>query len=370
MANLLPHATVSTPMWLTQLTCRRFRCLGDIDFTPEPGLNIIHGDNAQGKTSLLEAVLYACTARSHRTGNEQELTRHGEDGFSITAEARRSDRDVKLEAHYWRKAKRFKVNGVAQSRISDILGRIHTVFFCPEDVALVKGSATVRRRFLDMELAQINPRYLAALQQYRQVLKQRNSLLKQYKPDPGLLEVWEAQLVPHGEFLMEERARFVRDLSTQAADAYQRIAAQEPLALHYAPDMDAGENLASLLARTRDTDIRRRQTTRGPHRDDVEIAIGEKSARIYGSQGQQKSAALALKLAEIALIHQQTGEHPILMLDEVLAELDAHRAQRLFEALEDKVQCLVTTTERELAEKTGGRPYRRYQMTRGHLEAQ
>lgn len=357
-------------MWLTQLTCRRFRCLDAIDFAPEPGLNVIHGDNAQGKTSLLEALLYVCTARSHRTLNERELTRHGEEGFSITATAQRSDRDVQLEAHYWQRAKRFKVNGIAQARISDILGRINTVFFSPEDVGLVKGSATLRRRFLDMELAQINPRYLAALQQYRLVLKQRNSLLKQYKPDGSMLEVWEAQLVPHGEVLMEERARFVAALSTQATDAYQRIAAQEALTLAYAPDLDGSEDFASLLARTRDTDIRRKQTTRGPHRDDIEIVIAGKPARIYGSQGQQKSAALALKLAEIALIHDQTGEYPILMLDEVLAELDAHRAQHLFEALEDKVQCLVTTTERELTEKIGNRPYRRYQMTRGQLEAQ
>lgn len=357
-------------MWLTQLTCRRFRCLEAIDFAPEPGLNVIHGDNAQGKTSLLEALLYVCTARSHRTLNERELTRHGEDGFSITATAQRSDRDVLLEAHYWQRAKRFKVNGVAQTRISDILGRINTVFFSPEDVGLVKGSATLRRRFLDMELAQINPRYLTALQHYRQILKQRNSLLKQYKPDGAMLEVWEAQLVPHGEVLMEERTRFVTALSAQATEAYQRIAAQEALTLAYAPDLDGSEDFASLLARTRDTDIRRKQTTRGPHRDDIEIVIAGKPARVYGSQGQQKSAALALKLAEIALIHDQTGEYPILMLDEVLAELDAHRAQHLFEALEDKVQCLVTTTERELTEKIGNRPYRRYQMTRGQLEAQ
>lgn len=357
-------------MWLTRLTCRRFRCLGDLEFQPEPGLNIIHGDNAQGKTSLLEALLYTCTARSHRTTNEAELARHGEDGFSVTAEARRSDRDVAIEAYYWQKAKRFKVNGVPQTRISDILGRIHTVFFSPEDVELVKGGASARRRFLDMELAQINPGYLAALQQYRQALKQRNSLLKQFKPDPALIEVWDAQLVPPGEVLMRERERFVRELSSRAAEAYHRIAAREPLALSYAPDLDGRESFESILARTRDNDIRRKITTRGPHRDDVEIAVDGQPARVFGSQGQQKSAALALKLAEIGLIREQTGETPILLLDEVLAELDAHRAQRLFEALGDTVQCLVTTTERELTEKIGGRPYRRYQMTRGQLEAQ
>lgn len=357
-------------MWLTQLKCHGFRCLGDITFAPGPGLNIIHGDNAQGKTSLLEALLYVCTARSHRTQNERELVCHGEEGFSIGAEAQRSDRTVSLDAHYWQKAKRFKVNGVAQTRVSDILGRINTVFFSPEDVGLIKGGATLRRRFLDMEIAQINPRYLAALQQYRQILKQRNSLLKQYRPDVGLLEVWEAQLAPHGMVLMEERARFVDALSVEATAAYHRIASQEALALTYAPDVADGTELTEVFARTRDTDIRRKQTTRGPHRDDVDIVIEGKSARVFGSQGQQKSAALALKLAEIGLIHDQTGEYPILMLDEVLAELDAHRAGHLFESLGDNVQCLVTTTERELTEKIGARPYQRYQMIRGQLEAQ
>ena len=357
-------------MWLTQLTCRRFRCLEDVDFTPGPGLNIIHGDNAQGKTSLLEAMLYVCTARSHRTQNERELIRHREEGFSITAAAQRSDRDVFLEAHYWQKAKRFKVNGVAQTRISDILGRINTVFFSPEDVGLIKGSATQRRRFLDMEISQINPRYLAALQQYRQVLKQRNSLLKHHRLDVTMLEVWDEQLVPAGEVLMKERATFVEALSAEATIAYEQIATQEDMTVTYAPDISEDADFATVLAQSRDTDLRRRQSTRGPHRDDMGIHVAGKSARIYGSQGQQKSAALALKLAEITLIHEQTGEFPILMLDEVLAELDAHRAEHLFEMLADKVQCLVTTTERELTEKIGGRPYRRFQMTRGQIEAQ
>ena len=357
-------------MWLTQLTCRRFRCLQDISFTPGPGLNIIHGDNAQGKTSLLEALLYVCTARSHRTQNERELVHHGEEGYSVTAVAERADREVTLEAHYWQKAKRFKINGVAQTRISDILGRINTVFFSPEEVELIKGSATQRRRFLDMEISQINNRYLAALQQYRQVLKQRNSLLKHPRPDNGLLDVWDAQLVGPGMTLMRERSTFVAALSIQATASYARIATDEALALSYAPDLEDPAAFEATLAQSRDTDLRRRQTTRGPHRDDIAITIAGKSARIYGSQGQQKSAALALKLAEIELIHDQTGEYPILMLDEVLAELDAHRAEHLFEFLADKVQCLVTTTERELTEKIGGRPYRRYQMTRGQLEAQ
>src|SRR5690554_5183447 len=160
-------------MHLVQLRCRQFRCLGDIDLPLAPGLYVIRGGNAQGKTSILEAILYAATSKSHRTTQDTELVMHRHPDFHIYLKARRRDREVDLEAHWHNNAKRFKINGIAQPRVSDILGRIQVVFFSPEDIALVKGSASQRRRFLDMETSQINPGYLQALQQYRQALRQR-----------------------------------------------------------------------------------------------------------------------------------------------------------------------------------------------------
>ena len=353
-------------MYLTRLECRDFRRLESLAFRPVPGLNVIHGGNAQGKTTVLEAVLYAATSKSHRTATERDLLRHGAEGFHVVAEAARSDRSVTLEAHWWQGAKRFKVNGVAQPRVSDILGRLAVVFFSPEDIELVKGGAGARRRFVDMELAQIDPHYLTALQQYRQVLRQRNELLRAHKVDEDLLAVWDAQLVQHGEAVHTARAGYIDELSRHAQAAYATIAAGEPLSLRYLPDAPAG-HFGETLTKARASDIKRKLTQRGPHRDDIAIRIADQPARAYGSQGQQKSAALAIKLAELALVHARIAEYPVLMLDEVLAELDADRRHALFAAIPEAVQCLVTTTDAQTAAHESGRDAAHFRIESGKL---
>lgn len=356
-------------MIITRVQCRNFRCLETVDFVPAPGLNVIRGDNAQGKTSLLEAVLYAATSKSHRTNVEQELARHGGEGFQVQIDAIRADREVALSAAWWKGQKRFKVNGVPQTRLSEILGRVHVVFFSPEDVELVKGGAAARRLFVDMELSQMDTGYLAALQRYRQALRQRNELLRAPSPDPALMEPWDAQLVQHGALLMARRVEYVHELAAAAARAHELIAPGETLALTYAPDAGAPEDLARVMKSALASDLRRRVTSRGPHRDDIEIAIGAHAARSHASQGQQKTAALAIKLAEVALVHARTGEHPVLMLDEVLAELDEHRARQLFRAVPEAVQCLVTTASPAVDAAAFGRDAAYWRMQGGRLEA-
>jgi DNA replication and repair protein RecF len=353
-------------MQLLRLTCAGFRCLADLDYRPAPGINVIQGDNAQGKTSLLEAVLFLTTSKSHRTTQESELVRQGEEAFRLHGEARRAQGEVVLDANWWRGAKRFRVNGVAQTRVSDILGKVNVVFFSPEDVDIVRGSATVRRRFLDMELSQLQPRYLRALQQYRQVLRQRNELVRKPRLDATLLDVWDEQLAREGEVLRSERGRFVESLTTLAAEAYQAVAPGEPLTVAYDPNVRGP--LDEALAASRDADRRNGLTTRGPHRDDLAIRIAGRPARQYGSQGQQRTAALALKLAELELIRREAGEYPILMLDDVLSELDENRSRRLFEALNPDVQCLITTTELTVREGLFGAGSARVQLREGRLE--
>ncbi len=355
-------------MFITRVHAKDFRCLQEVDFLPTPGLNVIQGDNAQGKTSLLEAVLYAATSKSHRTSTESDLARHGEPGFRIQVDAQRSDRNVALSAVWWKGQKRFTINAVPQTRLSEILGRVHVVFFSPEDVELVKGGAAARRLFMDMELSQMDATYLAALQRYRQALRQRNELLRAPTPDVSLMEPWDEQLARCGSLLMERRAAYVRDLSVATATAYETIARAEPLALTYAPDAGEAADLAAVLKAAVQSDIRRRVTTRGPHRDDIEIAIAGHAARSHASQGQQKSAALAIKLAEVALVHTRTGEHPVLMLDEVLAELDEHRACQLFQAVPSAVQCLVTTASASVDPAVFGREAANWRMQGGRLE--
>lgn len=332
-------------MQLLNFECDGFRCLTEVRFRPGPAINIIRGRNAQGKTSLLEAILFAATSKSQRTGNEPDLLRHGSQHFRLRAAAQRRDREVVIEAWWRQGVKRYKVNGVAQTRISDILGKFAVVLFSPEDLALVKGSGSIRRRFLDMELSQISPAYLNALQRYRQALRQRNELLRAGKPDPDQLDAWDLQLAEHGSLLMRERAQFIAMLNGAATAAYARLADGETLCLTYQPDLPDVEGYIEQLAKSRAVDLRRQMTHRGTHRDDVDIVIAGRAGRNFASQGQQKTAALAIKLAELDLVRERTGEYPVLMLDEVLSELDNNRAQNLISAVPADVQWIVTTAD-------------------------
>lgn len=355
-------------MHLVHFACRHFRCLHDLSFHPQRGVNVIRGRNAQGKTSLLEAILFTATSKSHRTNVENELVTHGQEGCHLCATAQRADREVTIEAHWWRGMKRVKVNRVSQTRVSDILGKIAVVLFSPDDIVLIKGTAAHRRKFLDMELSQINPAYLNALQRYRHALRQRNELLRAYKPDPDLLDVWDAQLADHGAVLVRERRAFLNALGERASDAYGRIAEREQFALEYRPDATPENGLGAVLAKARGADLRRQATTRGPHRDDFRMDVAGSTARNFGSQGQQKTAALALKLAELGLVKERTGEYPVLMLDEVLSELDERRSRRLFEAIDDQVQCLATTTDVARHRGLFGERPALYRIERGRLE--
>ena len=331
-------------MHLLELTCDNFRGLTGLSFAPHASVNIICGDNAQGKTSILEAIQYLATSKSHRTNVESELVRRGEAGFRLSARVRRRDRDVELEAGWWQGAKRIRVNGVSQSRVSDLLGKINVVFFSPEDVALVRGSAAQRRTFLDMELSQLSPPYLHALQQYRIIVRQRNELLRHPRPDAAQLDVWDAQVATHGTVLMKERRQFVEELAPNASTVYATVAGQEEMVLAYRPDVRSDTTLGEALSASRQTDLRQGLTTRGPHRDDLVFSVDEKAARPFASQGQQKTAALALKLSALELVRARTGEYPILLLDDIFSELDLGRSQRLVAALPQGIQCLMTTT--------------------------
>ena len=305
-------------MRLRRFQCDGFRCLKEIDFAPGDGFSVLRGKNAQGKTSLLESILFAATSKSHRTNTEKDLVGKDGDGFRIALEAEASERSVKLEAFWRQGAKRFKVNGVPLERVSDILGHISVILFSPEDTALVRGGASVRRAFMDMELSQLSAAYLNALQNYRKALRQRNEILRQPHAPRGLLEAWDPQLA---------------------------------------------------FGASADADVRRRQTTRGPHRDDIVLTVDGQPARSHGSQGQQKTAALCLRLADLELVKRRIGEYPALMLDEVFSELDAERVHRLFDVIDPSAQCIVTTTDTDPSSNPAGRDATQFLMEAGRLRA-
>ncbi|MBI1317901.1 MAG: DNA replication/repair protein RecF [Candidatus Hydrogenedens sp.] len=355
-------------MLLSLHEVRGFRCLTEVRFEPAPGLNLVRGRNAQGKTSLLESILFVATSKSHRTAQERELLLHEAESFHLRTVLERRGTPVTLEANWWRGTKRFKVNGVPQQRMSDILGQLNVVLFSPEDVDIVKGGASARRRFMDMELAQVDKGYLNALQLYRQVLRQRNELLKRPKPDRDLLRAWEPQFVESGRAIMESRGRFLEELAAIATETHASIGGGEALQVRYEPDVKQADQLQETLDKYLESDLRRQQTTRGPHRDDIGLFIAERPARDYGSQGQQKTAALAMRLAVVELVRQRTGEYPVLMLDEVLAELDADRCQRLFLAIPEAVQCIATTTQLEGAPAGYAGDFASFLIEGGRLE--
>ena len=354
-------------MRLLELTCDRFRCLNNLRFEPGPGLNVIRGDNAQGKTSILEAVLYAATSKSHRTSAESDLVQRGEAIFRVSARVQRAAREVHTEIAWSHGAKRIKVNGVNQTRVSDLLGKINAVIFSPEDSDLVRGSASNRRTFLDMELSQLHASYLHALQRYRHAMRQRNEVLRTPNPDDALLDPWDAQLAEHGTTLIQERRRFINQLAPLANTAYKAIADGEEMSVVYRPDVKEDVPLIESFTAARKSDIRQRMTTRGPHRDDLEIVVDDKAARQFASQGQQKTAGLAIKLAELDLMHERTGEYPILLLDDVFAELDASRSREVLSTIPAAVQCLVTTTEFALSDELASRAPTLFAVQKGLL---
>lgn len=355
-------------MRLNRVQCSLFRGLKDTDFTPGPRLTLLSGANAQGKTSVLEAILYAATTRSHRTSADDELACYGTSEFHIRLEAAGAGAPVLVEANWWRYAKRFKINGIPQTRLSDVLGKVCVTFFAPEDIALVKGAASVRRLFLDLQLSQLMPPYLRALQRYRQALRQRNELLRRQCTDPELLAPWEEQLAAHGKLLVTERDACVRELSGIAASLYSRIVEEEPLELVYKPDIADPDVIARMLREARSGDLQRKTTGRGPHRDDMEIRIAGREARNYGSQGQQKSAALVLKLAEVEFTLRRMGEYPVVLLDEALAELDSGRASRLFSAIPAEAQAVITTAHPEQLPEFNREDVHHFHIEGGRLE--
>lgn len=346
-------------MHLSALQLQSFRnyCSLRIDFSP--GLNVIYGDNAQGKTNLLEAIYFLATGKSHRTSRDQELIREGDETLTARATVVRKTGDLNIELLYGHTSrKQLKINGIAERKITRLVGSLAAVFFSPDDLQLLKGSPSGRRRFLDIELSQISQTYLHHLMTYNKVLQQRNTLLKQDGVDDGLLGVYDQQLIDSGSQLIARRAEAVRRLSPIAAHYHTMLAdGREELRLEYQSQglepgalTDAGtvaERLAAQLQRVRREERRRQITLVGPHRDDVGFWISERDARLYASQGQQRTAVLALKLAELQFMAEEIQEAPILLLDDVASELDPHRRHYLLHAVQEGVQTFVSCTDLE-----------------------
>ena len=349
-------------MQITELTLRSYRSYETLHLAFDPGVQIFLGANAQGKTNIIEALYYAAFGRSHRTSSDAELIRVGADGAYIGLSFRRHDVPGELSFTFARGARRRIIYAGESLRQRDLVGLLPMVLFSPEDLFLVKGAPALRRRYLDAELSQASPAYYGELLRYTRILKQRNAVLKDIRERlaaPDDLPPWDAQLARSAAYIVTRRIAAVAQLGALSARVQAVLAAGEELALAYEIAGAGAEDFAEddmteslhvwynkMLCEGRARDIARAATGVGPHLDDLVLRVGGMSLRSYGSQGQQRTGALALKLAELFYLQENIGEAPILLLDDVMSELDADRRRALLDFIRhEHIQTFITATD-------------------------
>ncbi|MGI6239668.1 MAG: DNA replication/repair protein RecF [Christensenellales bacterium] len=329
-------------MRVTTVQLTDFRNYAACTFEPCDGVTVLTGDNAQGKTNALEAVYLTCAGRSHRTRQDRELIRWGAELARVRVEAMRRDGSHEVEIKIPATGRRvIEIAGQRAARSGELMGHITGVLFSPEDLTMVKDGPSERRKFVDIALSQIRPAYYYALQRYARALRQRNALLRMQADQT--LDAFDEELARAGAEVMRHRGWYVQLLGAAAGETHRHISGgREQLALEYRPG--AGADMLGELRAARQTDMRRMTSTIGAHRDDIGILIDGRDARMYGSQGQQRTAALSLRLSELRVMRDVLGEWPILMLDDVMSELDPARRRSLITYLEG-VQTIITCTD-------------------------
>lgn len=320
----------------------------------DKGTNILYGDNAQGKTNILEAIYMSATTKSHKLSKDKEIIRFGKQEAHIRTIIEKDDIETRVDMHLRSsKSKGIAIDGAKIKKAAELMGLTKIVFFSPEDLSIIKNGPAERRRFIDIELCQLDNFYLYNLNNYNKIVNQRNNLLKNLFVNPELkdtLSIWDKQLISYGSKIIERRKQFVDQLNEIIASIHSNLSGEkEKLRLIYEPNVDI-ESYASSLENSHDRDIKLKQTTIGPHRDDISFNVISESTnnieidiRKYGSQGQQRTAALSLKLSEIELVKKITKDTPILLLDDVLSELDSNRQNFLLNSI-GNIQTIITCT--------------------------
>jgi len=371
-------------MRLTNLHIKNFRNYEELSVDFHKNVVIFLGENAQGKTNLLESIYTLALTRSPRTNNEQELIQWGKEQAFVKGNVQKKYTKLPLELFLAKKGRKTKVNHIEQKKLSSYIGQLNVILFAPEDLSLVKGSPQIRRKFLDMEIGQIDPIYLYESTQYQKTLKQRNLYLKQLaehkQTDELYLDILSEQLIEHGSKVLFARQQFVKRLEYWANQLHQKISqSKEHLTIMYRSSVACEDwsdeqivrnAYAQEITKVKDKERLRQITMVGPHRDDLSFFINEKDVQTFGSQGQQRTTALSVKLAEIDLIKQETGEYPVLLLDDVMSELDDSRQLHLLETIEGKIQTfLTTTTLKQVKDKMSVEPEIFY-VNQGQLEGE
>ena len=342
-------------MYIDKIELKDYRNYRELEASFSDRVNIFIGNNAQGKTNLLESIYMNSMAKSFKTTKDKELIRFGEEYCIIKSHAVMEDDEQETEIIITKEGrKEVKINGVKIRKTSELLDKIYVIIFSPDDLKIVKEDPDKRRRFIDRELCLISPGYYSDIGNYKRALVQRNNLLKERNIDKVMLDVWDHELAKYGVRVISKRSDFIKKIDVISRDIHSTISGgKENLKLKYETNVEIPEGIDSIdaesifiekLKENIESDISNRNTGKGPHRDDIKISADEIDLRKFGSQGQQRTAALSLKLSEIKIIEEETGEKPILLLDDVLSELDKERQTYLINSLGEN-QMFITTTD-------------------------
>ena len=334
-------------MIIKSLELTNYRNYDSLNINFSEGTNILYGNNAQGKTNILESIFLCATTKSHKGSKDKEIIKFGHEESHIRAYIEKNDIQQRIDMHLRSsKTKAIAIDEMKIKKAAELLGLLKVVFFSPEDLSIIKNGPAERRRFIDMELCQIDNFYLYNLNNYNKIVNQRNVLLKDLYMNPSLrdtINIWNSQLISYGSKVIERRNVFIDQLNEIIRDIHKTLSGgKEDITIVYEPNTEI-ENFEAELIKCTEKDIKLKQTTVGPHRDDISFMVDGIDIRKYGSQGQQRTAALSLKLSEIELIKKITKENPILLLDDVLSELDSNRQNYLLNYI-GKMQTIVTCT--------------------------
>ena len=335
-------------MWISNVKIKNFRNYINEEITLNKNINIFYGENAQGKTNIIESVFLCGMGKSFRAKKDIEMINFNCDNSIVEVEFQKSDRDGKVKIELGNK-KSIYLNGIKIKKLSELIGNINFVIFTPDDINILKGSPQERRRFLDIMISQLRPNYLNCLSLYLKTLEQRNNYLKQIKEqgkDENLLDIWDEKLAEYAVSIYKYRYEFIEKLKLKIKKIHQDITDnKENIELEYISKCKEKEEFLNALKERRKLDIIKGFTTRGVHRDDLKIYINEKDVGIFGSQGQNRTAMLSLKLSELKVVYDEIGEEPVLLLDDFMSELDSKRRKSFLENIGD-TQVIITCTEK------------------------
>ena len=334
-------------MYIESIQLKNYRNYESLDMKLDKETNILYGDNAQGKTNILEAIYLCGTTKSHRGSKDREIIKFQEEESHIRMTVSRKNIKYRIDMHLKKnKANGVAINGVPIKKARELFGIVNLVFFSPEDLNIIKNGPGERRRFIDLELCQLSSIYLTDLSNYNHIVNQRNKLLKDLAFRQELmdtLDVWDFQMAQFGKKIVQAREAFIRKLNEIIQDIHRNLTGgRESLELIYEPSVTA-ETIEQEIARNRERDLKLKLTTTGPHRDDFCVRVNGIDIRKFGSQGQQRTAALSLKMSEIYLVKEIMKDTPVLLLDDVLSELDNSRQNYLLNSIHD-VQTIITCT--------------------------